>query len=345
MNPSSPAELESVEKPSELVFKLIIVGDYAAGKTSVIHRYCKGSFTDNYKVTIGVDFSSKTITSGDKTAVLNLFDIAGHERFGSMLRLYYRHSAGAVVVFDVTRESTFDTVRRWANDIDEKVHLADETPIPKILLANKVDLIGNPENELDKERLDALCEELGFSKWFATSAKTGEGLGKLHHHNISTREVNIRNKSIEREMLLLLMYGGGFFWVFFPFSYLRPPFVCSCILLSPLLNHISNFSFFLCLDNCRGGIFLLGGRSICSSRQDCVVTTPIGWNWLGYHWNTRGERSEETREEGEKENWGWMLLKREVHVLCLVRILSSQEFIGMESDERKKQRRDDNGRK
>jgi Ras-related protein Rab-32 len=69
---------------------------------------------------------------------LQLWDIAGQERFGNMTRVYYKEAVGAFVVFDVTRLSTFEAVQMWKSDLDNKVLLPNGKPIPAVLLANKV---------------------------------------------------------------------------------------------------------------------------------------------------------------------------------------------------------------
>jgi len=103
-----------------------------------------------------------------KTMVnIQYWDIAGHERFGSMTSVYYKHCIAAVIVYDITRATTFDSVVKWKKDIDSKVVLANGEPVPAILLANKVD-VGGP---VDKAELDAFCTENGFLTWFSTSAK------------------------------------------------------------------------------------------------------------------------------------------------------------------------------
>ena len=64
--------------------------------------------------------------------------MTGQERFGNMTRVYYKEAVGAFIVFDVTRASTFEAVQKWKNDLDAKVTLSDGSPIPCVLLANKV---------------------------------------------------------------------------------------------------------------------------------------------------------------------------------------------------------------
>ena len=102
---------------------------------------------------------------------LQLWDIAGQERFGNMTRVYYKEAVGAFVVFDLTRLSTFETVAQWKADIDAKVTWgADNRPIPVVLLANKCDLAKEAFCKTPQE-MDAYCQEHGFIGWYETSAK------------------------------------------------------------------------------------------------------------------------------------------------------------------------------
>jgi Ras-related protein Rab-32 len=147
---------------------VLVIGDYAVGKTSIIRRYCDDYFTPNYKLTIGVDFALKSLKWDDETIVsLQLWDVAGHERFGTMTRVYYKYAIAAIIVFDVTRPSTFEAVVKWRDDINSKVALPNGEPIPLLLLANKCDL---PGVHIDTDALDKFAAEQGFSGWFASSA-------------------------------------------------------------------------------------------------------------------------------------------------------------------------------
>lgn len=122
----------------------MVVGDLGVGKTSLIQRYVHNIFNREYKATIGVDFAYKLIQiSRNKVVRLQLWDIGGQERFGNMTRVYYREAVGALIVFDLTRNVTLETVKKWKSDIDSKVRLQDayESPIPVVLLANKVCII------------------------------------------------------------------------------------------------------------------------------------------------------------------------------------------------------------
>jgi len=163
----------------EYLYKVLVVGDIGTGKTSIIKRFVHNIFSMHYKSTIGVDFALKVINWDAKTVVrLQLWDIAGQERFGNMTRVYYKEAVGAFVVFDVTRVNTFEAVAKWKNDIDCKVTLPpDDKPIPVVLLANKCDLAkeGFARNAA---QMDKYCEEHGFAGWEETSAKDNINIDK-----------------------------------------------------------------------------------------------------------------------------------------------------------------------
>lgn len=151
MAPQSPDKREHL-------YKILVIGELGTGKTSFIKRYVHQFFSQNYRATIGVDFALKVLSWDAATTIrLQLWDIAGQvrfqiintmtfvmninslqERFGNMTRVYYKEAVGAFIVFDVTRSATFDAVIKWKHDLDSKVQLPDGSPIPCILLANKV---------------------------------------------------------------------------------------------------------------------------------------------------------------------------------------------------------------
>lgn len=192
MSSSSPRAL-TVEK-REYLYKILVIGELGTGKTSFIRRYVHNFFSQNYRATIGVDFALKVLNWDQKTIIrLQLWDIAGQERFGNMTRVYYKEAAGAFIVFDVTRNATFDAVIKWKQDLDSKVQLPDGSPIPCILLANKCDQTkqGIANNS---SKIDEYVKEYGFAGWFETSAKD----------NINIEEASnaLVNKILQNDKLL-----------------------------------------------------------------------------------------------------------------------------------------------
>ncbi|XP_060791158.1 ras-related protein Rab-38 [Neoarius graeffei] len=155
----------------EHLFKVLVIGDLGVGKTSIIKRCVHQVFSQHYRATIGVDFALKVLNWDNHTVIrLQLWDIAGQERYGNMTRVYYREAVGALVVFDVTRASTFDAIPKWKDDLDTKVTLSNGTPVPTVLLANKSDL-SRDGLSTPIPKLDTFCKENGFVGWFETSAK------------------------------------------------------------------------------------------------------------------------------------------------------------------------------
>ncbi|PAA53276.1 hypothetical protein BOX15_Mlig015190g5 [Macrostomum lignano] len=157
----------------EQLMKILVIGDPTVGKTSFVHRYVNNMFQTDYKQTIGVDFALKVIRWSDtQTIKLQMWDIAGQERFTSMTRVYYRDAHAAVIVFDLTKRSTFDGALKWKRDLDSKCALPDGSPLPAILLANKCDLLSG-ERQLQLSEIETFCRENGFIGWTEVSAKEG----------------------------------------------------------------------------------------------------------------------------------------------------------------------------
>ncbi|CAB1345564.1 unnamed protein product [Coregonus sp. 'balchen'] len=148
----------------ERLFKVLVIGDLGVGKTSIIKRYVHKIFSQHYRATIGVDFALKVLNWDHKTVVRQ-------ERYGNMTRVYYREAVGALVVFDMTRASTFQAVLKWKGDLDSKVALGNGRPVPAVLLGNKCDQLSTGLcSKLPK--LENFTRDHGFVGWYETSAKS-----------------------------------------------------------------------------------------------------------------------------------------------------------------------------
>ncbi|XP_076327266.1 ras-related protein Rab-32-like isoform X1 [Tachypleus tridentatus] len=160
-----------IAETNEHLYKVLVIGELGTGKTSIIKRYVHNFFSQQYRATIGVDFALKVLNWDSNTLIrLQLWDIAGQERFGNMTRVYYKEAVGAFIVFDVTRTETFNAVLKWKNDLDSKVRLPDGSIVPCVLLANKCDMLKEGVVN-DPSLMEEFCQDNGFIGWYLTSAK------------------------------------------------------------------------------------------------------------------------------------------------------------------------------
>jgi small GTP-binding protein len=159
----------------DYLFKCIVVGDGGVGKTALTIRFSKGFFTEDYKMTIGVDFHVKTISidteeEGPIKVKLQIWDTGGQERFSSIRPMYYRGSLGGLLIFDLTSYESFEHLPQWIEEVRANI----KSEIPLLLVGNKSDLIN--ERAVSPEEITNFTEKFNLY-YMETSAKTGEGVG------------------------------------------------------------------------------------------------------------------------------------------------------------------------
>lgn len=164
------------------IAKILVIGDVCTGKTSVIKRYVHKVFDSEKHPTIGVDFALKRVRIADELLNVQLWDIAGQERFIGLAPTYYKHACAALVVFDITTRQSLENARRWKADVDGKVYHSNGDNIPVVLFANKWDLVDGDGATMERchtdQELDDFCRQNNFIGWFSTSAKTGLNIRK-----------------------------------------------------------------------------------------------------------------------------------------------------------------------
>ncbi|MHC1592012.1 MAG: Rab family GTPase [Candidatus Helarchaeales archaeon] len=160
--------------------KIILIGDYAVGKTSLIHQFIEKSFRRDYQPTLGADISLLDIKLGLKDSQtlvkLMLWDIAGQHQWTNVRKRYYQGSHGVMLVYDITRPPTFYNVEgKWMDELEQYCYKTVDKIPPMVLVGNKVDLKNIAKVEPQKgDRLKAKYENI--IDHIQTSAKTGENV-------------------------------------------------------------------------------------------------------------------------------------------------------------------------
>ncbi len=155
----------------EYEFKTLSLGIEGVGKTSLIRRFAMNQFSDTYLPTLGVDFMVKDVRFNEANIKLHLFDTAGEEKFGPLRPLFYRKASGALIIYDITRKSSFEKLDYWFNEV-----YINCGAIPYIIVGNKLDL--------EAQRAVSITEATSYATkkgldYVETSAKTGENVDIL----------------------------------------------------------------------------------------------------------------------------------------------------------------------
>jgi len=184
----------------DYLFKTIVIGDGEVGKTAITYRYAEDRFQENYKMTIGVDFTIKHEIVNDKRIKCQIWDTGGQEKFSRIRPLYYRGALGGLLVFDVTNRESFEHLDKWLDEI-----VTHCRKIPIIIVGNKIDLENReilPEE--GKGYAKKKSKELGLRiPYLETSAKTGETIKRVFQDLIKMMveeaEESIRLKELAKQ--------------------------------------------------------------------------------------------------------------------------------------------------
>ena len=177
--------------------KLVLLGEAAVGKTSVVYRFVQDDFQENREPTIGAAFLTQRCRLEDRLIKFEIWDTAGQERFHSLAPMYYRNAQASAVVYDITKAASFEKAKNWVKELQRQAN-------PHIVIAlvgNKLDLVSdklNPSEEedsakkvesddTDEDAAPAAQREVACSEaqqyademgllFFETSAKTGENV-------------------------------------------------------------------------------------------------------------------------------------------------------------------------
>lgn len=161
-----PQHAAMVPKPDDdydYLFKVVLIGDSGVGKSNLLSRFTRNEFSLESKSTIGVEFATRSIQVDGKTIKAQIWDTAGQERYRAITSAYYRGAVGALLVYDITKQTTFENVERWLKELRDHA----DANIVIMLVGNKSDL--RHLRSVQTEDAKAFCEREGLS-FIETSA-------------------------------------------------------------------------------------------------------------------------------------------------------------------------------
>ncbi|KAI4374479.1 hypothetical protein MLD38_012468 [Melastoma candidum] len=150
--------VDSFDEECDYLFKAVLTGDSAVGKSNLLSRFARDEFHLDSKPTIGVEFAYRNVRVGDKLIKAQIWDTAGQERFRAITSSYYRGALGALLVYDITRRATFDSIKKWLHELRE----FGNPDIVIVLVGNKLDLGSSREVDLEDGKSFAEREGLCF---------------------------------------------------------------------------------------------------------------------------------------------------------------------------------------
>ena len=164
--------VEEEENNYELLYKIIIIGDAAVGKSNILSRYVKNEFSENLKSTVGVELGIKFIKVKGTNTKIQIWDTAGQERYRAITSSYYKGSHGCFIVYDITNEITFNNVEKWYEHVQKEAG----QDISIILVGNKCDK--EDERKISKEKGQEKAKNLKCA-FFETSALSGTNIAEI----------------------------------------------------------------------------------------------------------------------------------------------------------------------
>ena len=177
-------------KDCDYLFRYIIVGDVNVGKSCIMLRFSSNEFREEHELTIGVEFAIKFFEKDNKNIKIQIWDTAGEEAFQSITKTYYRNAIGALLVYDITKKSSFEHIKNWLDSVKEN----STKNIKIILIGNKSDL--EDKREVTFQEGEEFAKNNGLF-FFETSAKNFKNINEAF--NKLTEEIYENIEIFEEE--------------------------------------------------------------------------------------------------------------------------------------------------
>ncbi|XP_015957723.1 ras-related protein RABA6a [Arachis duranensis] len=181
---------DAFDEECDYLFKAVLIGDSGVGKSNLLSRFAKDEFRFDSKPTIGVEFAYRNIKIADKLIKAQIWDTAGQERFRAITSSYYRGALGALLVYDITRRSSFENARKWMVELRE----FGGKDMVVILVGNKCDL--EQTREVEEEEAKGFAEREGLC-FMETSALKNLNVDQVFLQMITRIHDSTSHKSLD----------------------------------------------------------------------------------------------------------------------------------------------------
>ena len=154
------------EENYNMIFKIVLVGDSGVGKTNLLLRYLKNEFNTQTKATVGVEFGNTKVQIDNALIKAQIWDTAGQERYRSITSAYYKGAHGALIVYDITRKDSFDSVEKWLSDLKNN----GEEKMVIMAIGNKCDMVNERVISTEEGEAKAQRNNIAFLETSALNA-------------------------------------------------------------------------------------------------------------------------------------------------------------------------------
>ena len=167
----------------EILYKILLLGDWSVGKTCFLMRYTENTFNDIHLSTIGVDFKLKIIKLDNGEEIkIQIWDTAGQDRYRTITKSYIRGAHGIILIYDVTSRKSFEGIQSWVKQIKDQV----SSKVCVALVANKID---KEKREVSPEEGIKLGKEIDYP-FYESSAKEGKNINECFDNLIKQIYLN-----------------------------------------------------------------------------------------------------------------------------------------------------------
>ena len=158
--------------------KIVVLGSSGTGKTSFCNLWVNNIFPEEYKATVMSEFSFKMYNYKGNYYKIQIWDLAGQDKNIYTSKVFTKGAHGCLILYDTQSKNSFENTVKWKKSIDDNTRFIDETPLPIVLVQNKIDLVEQEELEKDEDELKKFVDENGFLTFTRTSCKNNQNINE-----------------------------------------------------------------------------------------------------------------------------------------------------------------------